>query len=64
MNSVTDPWASQYERLMDILKSAEVSKDLSPRVQKKILVLHKSLISQAEFEEAISLFKYLYKGEI
>jgi len=64
MNSVTDPWVVHYERLMDILTKAGVSRDLPPRIQRKILIMHMGTISNKELKEALSLFKVVYKGEL
>lgn len=64
METVTDPWVSQYERLMKIIKKLNISEDLSPRIQKKQLILNRCLLSKQDFVDAISLFKYLYQGEV
>lgn len=63
MNSVTDPWVAHYERLMDILKKAAVSIELSPRAQKKVLLWHKEQITKKELREALILFKEVFPEE-
>jgi len=64
MNSVIDPWVAHYERLMDILSRAGVSKDLTPRSQRKILITHKGEITDEELREALLLFNEVYKKEM
>ncbi len=64
MQTLIDPWVVQYERLMEILKEAAVSTDLSPRIMKKIFVYHRRVINDELYEEGIRLFNYVYKDEI
>lgn len=63
MQSITDPWVVQYERLMDILHEAAVSSDLPPRTMRKIFILHRGSISEELFQEGIRLFKSVYKDQ-
>ena len=64
MNSVTDPWVAHYERLMEILNLASVSKDLTPRAQRKILLIHRKQITHEELREALSLFNEVFKEDM
>jgi hypothetical protein len=64
MSLVIDPWVVNYERLMELFKTANVPEDLTPRSQKKALVLHQALLTNQEYNEALSLLKILYKEEL
>ena len=64
MNSVTDPWVVHYERLMDILNRAGVSRDMGPKVQRKILIMHRNAITREELKEALSLFPQVFGEEM
>ena len=63
MSAVIDPWVVHYERLMDILSKAAVSKDIQPRIQRKILLWHKDQITKKELREALNLFSIVFKED-